>query len=238
MSSALNFVSSVVGSENRAICSAILVAAATALGGSYALLRLKFSRSPLIPDKVFSLRNLFEFFAIFVLSLGDMIMGKSNRKFLPLMMTVFVYVFLMNMLGLLPGFAMPTDEFQFNLGIALSVFVLYNFWGICEVGLINYLKHMWGPPFKNIFDPIFLIGFLMFPVELISNCFRPLTLSLRLFGNMTGDHLALAIFTNLTKVGALPFYLLGTVVCLIQASVFTLLTMIYVKLATAHGDSH
>ena len=238
MSSAFNFVSAVAGAENRALVSAGLVAAAIAVAGFGARLALKRNKTPLVPDQRFTLRNLLEFLASFVIWLGDSAMGRENRKYLPFGMSVFVYVFSLNLLGLLPGFVMPTDEFQFNLGMALSVFVLYNYWGIRAVGLGNYLKHLWGPPFKNLLDPIFLVGFLMFPIELISNCFRPVTLSLRLFGNMTGDHLALAISTDLTKVFSLPFYMLGTIVCLVQASVFTLLTMIYIRLAVAHGDSH
>jgi F-type H+-transporting ATPase subunit a len=81
---------------------------------------------------------------------------------------------------------------------------------------------------------------LMIPLELISNFVRPFSLSLRLLGNMTGDHTVLEIFTDLTKVGIpVIFYGLGTFVSFVQAFVFTLLSMVYVSLAVAHhGDDH
>ena len=82
-------------------------------------------------------------------------------------------------------------------------------------------------------------GVLMVPLELIDNLVRPVSLALRLFGNMTGDHLVLEIFTDLTKL-VIPvlFYMLGAFVSLIQAFVFTLLSMVYVSLAVAHHDDH
>lgn len=192
---------------------------------------LRKRETPLLPDRSISVRGLFDLIATFIVWLGDSAMGPENRHYLPFAMSLFVWVFFLNMLGLIPGFVMPTDQLQFNLGIALSVFVLYNYWGVRELGFGNYLKHLWGP--------VFLVGFIMFPIELISHAVRPLTLSLRLFGNMTGDHLALSVFTELVGLFApVPFYFLGTIVCLIQAFVFTLLTMIYIRLAVAHGDNH
>lgn len=90
--------------------------------------------------------------------------------------------------------------------------------------------------------PVWWLAVLMFPLEIISAFVRPFSLALRLFGNMFGDHLVLEIFTGLTKVGVpVVFYLLGTLVCVIQAFVFTLLSVIYVALAVAHGhddDGH
>ena len=204
-----------------------LVAGAVVAVAAKARKSLANASDPLIPDSNLTLRNIFEVIAGFIVWLGDSAMGKENRKYLPFAATIFVYIFAMNIIGLVPGFAMPTDQFQINLGIALCVFVLYNFWGMREVGVFNYLKSLWGP--------VFLLGFLLFPIELLSHVIRPVTLGLRLFGNMTGDHLALAIFTDLTKFGVpVLFYVLGTTVCFIQAFVFTLLTMIYIRLAVSH----
>ena len=92
---------------------------------------------------------------------------------------------------------------------------------------VAYLKHFVGP--------IWWLGILMVPLELINNFVRPFSLALRLFGNMVGDHLVLEIFTDLTKL-VIPviFYALGAFVSLIQAFVFTLLSVIYVSLAIAH----
>ncbi len=200
---------------------------------------LKSAKNPLIPQKSMTLRTFFEIVAEFLVWLGDSAMGKENRKYLPFAGTLFLFILSMNMLGLIPGFVMPTHAAAINAGLAVTVFVAYNFWGIKEVGFLGYLKHMWGP--------VFAVGFFLFPIEIISHLIRPLSLTLRLFGNMTGDHIVLGVFTDLTRNIYIPvpvvFYFLGTVVCFIQAFVFTLLTMIYIRLAVAHeeagsGDHH
>ena len=77
----------------------------------------------------------------------------------------------------MPGFLLSTDQYEINIGIALATFAMYNLWGIKEVGAKGYLAHLWGP--------VLIMGFMLFPIELISHAIRPLTLSLRIFGNMT-----------------------------------------------------
>jgi F-type H+-transporting ATPase subunit a len=117
-----------------------------------------------------------------------------------------------------------------TLALGVLSFVAYNYYGFRENG-VQYLKHFVGP--------IWWLGVLMVPLELIDNLVRPFSLGLRLFGNMTGDHVVLEIFTDLTKV-VIPvvFYVLGAFVSLVQAFVFTLLSLVYVSLAVAHGDHH
>lgn len=239
----------IVGAENETLASAALVVAAIGTLGFFATRRLSLARTALarsgvnggltVPDESLTANNFVELVTEFVLNLGDTVMGKENRKYLPFAVSIFVYLAACNLLGLLPGFSMPTDSVAFNLGIALTVFVLYNFWGIREVGAVNYLKHLLGPVWW--LGPFFLV------IELISHCVRPLTLSLRLFGNMLGDHVVLGVFTDLTRIGVpVIFYLMGTFVCLMQAFVFTLLTMVYIRFATTHehdeshddGESH
>lgn len=245
MSSEFTFISSVVGPDWEPYVSAGLVAGLVVSAGTVAAGNLKSSKNPLIPESRLTIRGFFELVAELLLWLGDTAMGKENRKFLPFVGTIFLYVFFMNLLGLVPGFVMPTHGFLFNMGIAATVFVFYNAWGIKELGVVAYLKHLCGPDFK-----IKLLGFtlylpllapLLLPIEVISHFIRPLSLSLRLFGNMTGDHAVVGVFTKLTEgtpVFFIPviFYILGTVVSLIQAFVFTLLTMIYIRLAVAHED--
>lgn len=233
MSSNLLFVDSLVGHAQAPLVTAGIVAGGFAVASVLAKASLKPSSSNniLIPEQKLNVRGFFTVFSEMVLWLGDSAMGKQNRKYLPFIASLFLFLFLLNMIGLIPGFLMPTDQFQFNLGIALVVFALYNYWGIKELGIKAYLKHLWGP--------VFAIGPLLFVIELVSHCIRPVTLSLRLFGNMTGDHLALSIFSDLTQ-GTVAFfvpvifYMLGTVVCFVQAFVFSLLSMIYIRLAVAH----
>lgn len=246
MASDYNFIASALGlsgSGDVEVVSMAVVATGLIGLGLLAVGALKRANNPLVPGRSFGPRKIFEIVASFMVWLGDAAMGKENRKYLPFSATLFIFVLVMNLLGLVPGFIMPTHLPQINLGLAVLVFVLYNYWGIREVGLLSYLKHMFGP-FSGWLIPV---GMFLFCVELISHFIRPLSLTLRLFGNMTGDHMVLGVFTNITRglfEQGIPvpvpvvFYLLGAVVCLIQAFVFTLLTMIYIRLATAHDESH
>jgi F-type H+-transporting ATPase subunit a len=158
-------------------------------------------------------------------------------------------------MGLLPGFAPPTGNLNTTLGLALVSFVGYNVIGVREQGM-GYLKHFIGPMTslpgqglvsKLAFAPVLLISVVFFLIlELFSHAFRPVSLSLRLFGNMMGDHEVIGAFIGLTKlVIPVAFYAMGTLVSVIQAFVFTLLSMIYVALTVSHGhdeehghDSH
>ena len=216
------------------LVSVLLVAVVLLIAGLGARASLQRAKNPLVPEKKLTLRTFFEILAEFMVWLGDSAMGKENRKYLPFAASLFIFVLAMNFLGLLPGFVMPTDRIGINAGLAITVFILYNFWGIKEVGIKGYLKHMWGP--------VFLVGFFLFPIEIVSHIIRPLALTLRLFGNMTGDHIVLSVFTDLTRALYIPvpvvFYFLGTIVCFMQAFVFALLTMIYIRLAVAHEEEH
>lgn len=245
----LNFVELVVGPEAETICSALLVASLVCLIGIAGSKKLRSRESRLIPDHTLTLRNFLELIAEFILQLGDNVMGKQNRKFLPFLATLFFYIACLNLFGLVPGFSMPTSKVIFNAGIAVTVFVLYTAWGIREVGFLNYLSHLWGPIKPQLIKPWYfgvfvmagglVMGALIFSIECISHIFRPVTLSLRLFGNMTGDHTVLQVFTELVPFGVpVIFYFFGTFVCLLQAFVFTILTMVYIRFAVTHEEEH
>ena len=139
----------------------------------------------------------------------------------------------------------PTGNLNTTSGLALVSFIGYNIIGVREQGP-GYFKHFIGPmtslPGSSIvaklaFLPVLLISVVFFLIlELFSHGFRPVSLSLRLFGNMMGDHEVIGAFISLTKlVVPVAFYAMGTLVSLIQAFVFTLLSMIYVALAISHG---
>ena len=230
MSEGFSIVKDVFGFENPGMATAVAVVIGTGALCIYAANGLKNRQNKLVPEPYLNSTSLLESISCIVVQIGDDVMGKENRRFLPFCASIFFYLFFMNLIGLIPGFLPPTEEFQLNLGLALVVFSMYNFWGIRENGVINYFKHFCGP--------IIWIAPFMFVIELISHCCRPLTLSLRIFGNLTGDHLALSTFTSLTKVFSFPFYMLGTLVCVIQAFVFTLLTMVYIKMSVAHSEAH
>ncbi|MBP9838202.1 MAG: F0F1 ATP synthase subunit A, partial [Proteobacteria bacterium] len=231
--------------ESATVVTSIGIASTLIILGSLVAVRnLNSSSNALQPEKKLTIRTLFELLSEFIVWLGDTAMGKEHRKYLPFVGSLFVFILCMNLLGLIPGLSVATDRISVNAGLAVTVFILYNAWGIRDVGIINFLKHM---SFYDSLRPnglfLFLVlGSLLFVLEAVSYFIRPLTLTLRLFGNMTGDHMVLGIFTDLTRNIFVPapviFYCLGTIVCIIQAFVFTLLTMIYIRLACTHEGSH
>ena len=216
---------------DKPLVTATAIAVSVIIVGFMGRVALKKAQNSYLPETTFGTKTLFESLALFMVWLGDSAMGKENRRYLPFTATIFIYVFFLNIIGLIPGFVMPTDQMHFNLGIALVVFGLYNYWTVRAIGMSGLIKHLWGP--------IFILGFLLFPIELISHIVRPISLSIRLYGNMTGDHTVLSVFTKLTEGTPLFFltvalYVLGTIVSFIQAFVFSLLTMIYIRLGVSH----
>ncbi len=182
-----------------------------------------------LPDEKLSLRNIFEILTIdFLFDLFANMMGSREKakKYLPLLGTSFIFILFSNLLGLIPGFLPPTGNFNTPVACALVIFVMYNYYGFKEHGL-SYLKQFAGP--------LIYIAPLMFIIELVSHLVRPVSLSLRLFWNMTGDHLVLGIFTNLTHL-LIPalFIALGLFVSVLQAFIFTVLSAIYISLSVSH----
>jgi F-type H+-transporting ATPase subunit a len=193
-------------------------------------------QNPVIPDEGVTLRNLMEAYGQFILGECRAVIGeKEGEKYFHFFATLFIVILLSNLLGLIPGFLPPTEYLSSTLAIGVISFLYYNIKGCKEIGVINYIKHFAGP--------MWYLAILIFPIEIISNLIRPLSLALRLRGNISGDHIVLSTFSNLEVFGIklalfvpLPFYVLGFLVALIQAYVFTMLSMVYVSLATAHHD--
>lgn len=185
----------------------------------------------LVPTTQGGVSTAFELGVEGIVNLMESVMGPSARKYLPLIGSLFIYIFVSNLLGMIPGINPPTSNINTNLACSLIVFVTYNIMGIREQGLKNYIKHFMGP--------IIWLAPLMIILELVSHLVRPMSLSIRLFGNIMGDHMVLGVFTELTKVG-IPVIFLGLAlfVSFIQAFVFSLLSMIYISLATAHEEHH
>jgi len=203
------------------------------------------AQDPTIPAAELGSRNIAELIVQLIVSQSDAIIGKAGRKYVPFYGTFFFFILTGNLMGLLPGFGAPTANLNTTIGLALCSFIGYNVIGVREQGM-SYFKHFVGPMTslpgsgfmaKLAFVPLLLISVMFFFIlELFSHGFRPVSLSLRLFGNMMGDHQVIGAFIGLTKlVVPVAFYVMGTLVSLIQAFVFTLLSMIYVALAVSHG---
>jgi F-type H+-transporting ATPase subunit a len=183
-----------------------------------------------IPEPRFSLRNLFEIIMSFLVSLAEDIIGHKAKKYVPLLATCFTFILFMNLLGLVPGFVPPTDKMNITVGLAVVVFLSTHYYGVKENG-IAYFKHFLGP--------VWWMAPIMLPIEIISHLARPMSLSLRLFGNITGDHLVVGIFLGLIPfVVPTIFYGLGLFVSFMQAFIFTVLSMIYIAGAVAHEEEH
>ena len=215
-----------VGHEYTHVATAMAVTAFLVVASVVGRLALGSPESALQPAGSFSIRGIFEVCVEFVLNLVEMVIGEKGKTFLPLFGAIFVYVLINNLVGLLPGMTPATDNANTTIAVGLFVFVAYNFLGLRENGF-GYLTHFLGP--------MLVLAPLMLPIELISHLVRPVSLGLRLAGNMTGDHTGLGIFLDLTKLFVpVIFYGLGLFVCFVQAFVFTLLSMVYVSMATAH----
>jgi F-type H+-transporting ATPase subunit a len=168
--------------------------------------------------------------------LSDML-GQYTRRYLPFLGTLFFYILLMNLWGLLPLMHSPTNKINTTLSMAIPVFLFYNFEGIRLKGW-KYFKHF--------FEPLFMAP-LMFPLHVIGEFVRPVSLSVRLFGNLTGEDLTIALLVIMTPIlfGFIPvpihliMVLMALLFSTIQATIFTLLSAIYLSEAVGeHEDEH
>lgn len=205
---------------------ALLVMALLLVLACLARRSLSQSADPVVPADGVSIRNIFELLVELIVGLSDGIIGLKGRKYVHLFGSFFIFILTANLFGLLPGFSPPTNNLNTTLGLGLVSFCAYHYFGMREHGA-GYIKQFLGP--MLVLAPFFLV------LEGISHLVRPFSLALRLFGNMFGDHLVVEIFTDLTKVGVpVLFYILGALVSVIQAFVFTLLSVIYVAMAISH----
>jgi F-type H+-transporting ATPase subunit a len=178
----------------------------------------------LLPDDGLSLRSLAE---VIVEGLdkvtGEVLESHDYRALVPYFGSLFLFILVSNLTGLIPGMEPPTAYSDLTFALGAISFVYYLYHGLRARG-VGYLRSFLGP--------MLVLSPLMLPLEIADNLFRPFSLGVRLYANMFADHQVLSIFTQLTKlVIPLAFYALGTLVCLIQAMVFTVLSMGYVKIA-------
>ena len=213
------------------IATSLMIALILVAVGALVRSRLVQADSAVVPDESLTLRTFVEVFLDYFYTLAkDVMDAKRAKKYFPLIGTSACFVFCANVMALLPGFPIATTSLNVTLGSALVVFILFNLYGLKENGL-SYIKHMAGP--------VWYLAPLIFPIELISLFVRPITLALRLMLNMSVDHLLLGLFMGfLTVLLPLPVMVLGCIVVLVQTLVFTLLTCIYIGLATEHEEHH
>jgi F-type H+-transporting ATPase subunit a len=177
-----------------------------------------------IPETRFNARSLVEIICDTTLGMSAGVMGeKAAKDFLPLIGTMAFFILFANLLGLVPGFLAATDNLSVTAGCAVIIFFATHIYGT-KVNGINHWKHLMGP--------VWWLAPLMLPIEIISHLARPLSLALRLMGNMTGDHKVLLLFLGLVPlIAPMPIIVLGMIVCVVQALVFCLLSVVYIGLA-------
>ena len=230
-----------LGAEFEKFTFAAVLALALLFFGSLAAKKIKGSgnlRSALIPSKKFRLFDFYDVFCEGFINFHDSILGKINRRYFPLSATLFLFVFSANMIGLIPGMPAITTTVWINVAMAMVVFIAFNYYGIKENGILGYLKHFaGGSPILSSLVLALLVAPFLFALEILSTVLRVLTLNLRLFWNISADHMILSIFNDMLGIkGGFVFYVLGTFVSFMQAFVFTILTMVYILLATAHEE--
>jgi F-type H+-transporting ATPase subunit a len=162
----------------------------------------------------------------FTQGMADEMIGHDGRRYVAMIGTFGIFVGVSNLIGLLPTFATPTASIQVTLGCAMVAFVYYNYHGFRQHGYLGYLKHLCGP--------MMAIAILMFPIEVFSNMFRMLSLSVRLWANMLVGDILEGIFTGLIPIFVPALFMaLHVFVSVLQAYVFMILPAVYISMAVA-----
>ncbi len=185
----------------------------------FLIARLAVKKIELVPT---GSQNILEAYLISVISIGTDSMGEKNsRKFLPLIATLGLVIFVANMMGIIPGFESVTGNINFTLSLAIIVFVYYNYVGFKENGAKSYLGHMMGP--------VPALAPLMFPIEILSHFSRIISLAFRLFGSVKGDDMFLLVLLMLVPwIAPLPGFFFLFTFGILQAFIFMILTYVYI----------
>lgn len=184
------------------------------------------SRLTIVPGK---LQNFFEAVVDTTERFIMSSMGPAGKKYVPLLCGMLIYIFAMNILGLIPGCDAPTANLNTTVCMALFVFVYYNWVGMAR-WKAHYINQFLGPS-KWLLP-------LMFPLEIVSHLSRPVSLSLRLFGNIRGEEIVIILFFIMAPIlGTIPIYGLFLLGKSMQAFVFFMLTMFYISSAL-EGPEH
>ncbi|HLI78898.1 MAG TPA: F0F1 ATP synthase subunit A [Candidatus Binataceae bacterium] len=195
--------------------------------GWLAAATIRRASDPVVPDEGGSLRSIGEVLTEFIdSSVHGVIEDHHYRSLVPFFGSLFMFIVVANYFGLIPGMEPPTSDSDLTFALGAICFAFYIYQGFRSNGLW-YLRSFLGP--------VLFLAPLMLPIELADNLFRPFSLGVRLYANMFADHTVLGIFTGLTYlIAPLAFYALGAIVCIVQALIFMILSLSYVRLASSH----
>ena len=228
MSKSVNFIELIsAGRLPEELVGTWIVMAILLLFGLAARRALAQAADPIQPDEGVSLRSFAEVLVEQIDAFVKSVMAAHGyRRLVPFLGSLFLFILTANFLGLIPGMEPPTANSNLTFALGAISFGYFIYQGFSANGF-RYLR--------NFLGPLLPLAPLMLPIELADHLFRPFSLGVRLYANMFADHQVLGIFTGLTKlVVPLAFYALGAIVCIIQALIFVVLTMSYIKLAQAH----
>jgi F-type H+-transporting ATPase subunit a len=187
-------------------------------------------RASLSVERPGKLQLVFENLYGFLAEQASEIIGHGYKKRMSYFAMLFCFILTSNLLGIIPTFESPTMYYYVPAGFALCTFLYYNGQGIKEQGLLGHLKHFCGP--------MWWLAWFMFPLELISHCIRPVSLTIRLYANMlAGEQVTLGFLGLAPWVVPVIFMGLHVFVAFVQTFIFTMLAMVYVGEAVAH-ESH
>jgi len=191
-------------------------------------------RSRLSIDNPGSLQIILEDIVSFFVSVLETNMGHKGRQFLALPGALFVFIWMGNMMGQIPGLGAPTSNVNVPFACALTLWIYYHYQGIRAQGLFSYIKHFAVMPGVPV-----LMSPIIFAIEVISHLSRVLSLTLRLFGNVFGEHLVVLIIGSIIPfIAPLPIQFLGLIVGTLQAFIFLTLGAIYLTAAVTVDDHH
>ncbi len=201
-------------------------------------------RSRLSVENPGTLQHIVEEIVKFTHDTAEEIIGHGSERYVPMLATLFIFVLACNLLSLVPALGVPNSALQIEisptgwiqatLGLAVAAFLYYNFHGLRHHGVVGYLKHLCGPMREGNIIMIILMAILMFPIELVGNFGRLLSLSVRLYANMLVGGILERIFGGMVPI-LLPvvFMTLHMFVSLLQAYIFMLLPAIYISMAVS-----
>ncbi|MCC6543308.1 MAG: F0F1 ATP synthase subunit A [Nitrospirae bacterium] len=204
--------------------------------------RMAARKRALIPGK---LQNFVEFALESLDNLSNEVIGHHGRHYAPFIGTLFIYILVMNLSGLIPFFKSPSSSLNTTIGLAVIVFIYVQYTGLRRLGPGGYIFHLLGQP-RDVMGWVFVP--LMLPLHVIEEFIKPMSLSLRLFGNVFGEDVLIGAFVTmgilaLSFVGSpigiplqIPFMLLAIITGTIQALVFTLLSTVYISLMLPHEE--
>lgn len=201
----------------------------------------------LIP-KPFSLQNIVEWIWDFHEGIAKEMLGEEAYQYMSVIMTIFFFVLMGNLFGLIPLFNPYTRDANTTVGLAIYSFCAFTYYGLKKKGIVNWIKHFMHPipelahsldgALKYLMIPL-LFPFFIF-LNIVEETVRIVSLSMRLFGNIMGKHIVIAVLLGLAAYITLIFdplpifvWLIGLIASIVQALIFSLLTLAYIAGAVA-----